>query len=87
MVSPLLGLITQDIAMNNDIGVSYTVSVHIWMMFAEGFVYLAIVEYAVAIAWAHLATDKKNYNKMLEQARHNTHPANLVAKREFPIAI
>ncbi|KAH9389403.1 hypothetical protein TYRP_023349, partial [Tyrophagus putrescentiae] len=60
-VSPLLALITQDMSINNEIGVSYTVSIHIWMMFLQGFVYLAILEFAVAVAIAHLAVDKKNW--------------------------
>lgn len=66
-VSPLLAIITQDVSINNEIGVSYTVSIHIWMMFLQGFIYLGIVEYAVAIAWAHLAIDKKNWKQAKEK--------------------
>lgn len=64
---PLLNLITQDIAINNEIGVYYVVSFHWWMMWLQGFIYLEIVEYAVAIAWAHFIADKKHFAKMLEQ--------------------
>ena len=66
MVTPLLTLITQDISINNDIGVAYTVSIHMWLMFLEAFVYLAIIEYAVAIAWAHLVVDQQHHAKKLE---------------------
>lgn len=56
-------------SINNEIGVSYTVSIHIWMMFLQGFVYLAILEFAVAVAIAHLAVDKKNWKIKNEKVK------------------
>lgn len=64
---PLLNLITQDISINNEIEVNYVTSFHWWMMWIHAFIYLEIVEYAVAIAWAHFITDKKNFEKLVEQ--------------------
>lgn len=71
LVMPLLNLITQDISINNDIGVYYVTSIHWWMMWLQGIVYLGIVEYATAIAWAHFVSDKKHFAKLLEQANNN----------------
>lgn len=70
---PLLNLITQDISINNDIGVYYVTSIHWWLMWLQGIVYLGIVEYAVAIAWAHFIADKKHFAKLLEQVTLKLH--------------
>lgn len=59
LVTPLLNLITQDIGMNNDIGVEYVVNIHWWMIWCQAFVFLALIEYAVAISWAYFINDKK----------------------------
>lgn len=68
LVMPLLNLITQDISINNDIEVNYVTSFHWWMMWLHGFIYLLIVEYCVAIAWAHFISDKKYLAAQLEKA-------------------
>ncbi len=59
LVTPLLNLITQDIGLNNDINVSYVVAIHWWMMCCQFFVFMALVEYATAISWAHFINEKK----------------------------
>lgn len=69
MVMPLLNLISSDISVNNDIDVNYVTSYHWWMMWIHGIIYLEIVEYAVAMSWAHFVVDKKNFRKMLEEVR------------------
>lgn len=65
---PLLQLISHDISINNDIAVNYVTSFHWWMMWLQGFVYLQLVEYAVATSWAHFIADKKHLVQMLEKA-------------------
>lgn len=67
---PLLNLIQQDIAINNEHGVYYVTSFHWWMMWLQGIIYLGIVEYAFAIAWAHFICDKKYYAALKEQAKN-----------------
>lgn len=37
---------------------------------------MEIVEYAVAIAWAHFISDKKYYAKLLEQANRDEQSGN-----------
>ena len=43
------------------------------MMWLQGIVYLGIVEYAVAISWAHFSTDKKHYAR-LRELKNNAPP-------------
>lgn len=62
-----MDLISEDIDDNNDIQVNYVTAFHWWMMWIQGFVYLVMVEYAVAIAWAHFIMDKKNHRKKLQE--------------------
>lgn len=61
MITPLLALITQDISLNNDIGVEYVVAIHWWMIWCQVFVFLALCEYALAISWAHFTNEKKAF--------------------------
>ena len=61
VVTPLLNLITQDISFNNDINVAYVVAVHWWGIWCQVFVFLALIEYAVAISWVHFINDKKAF--------------------------
>ena len=72
---PLLNLITQDISINNDIGVYYVVSFHWWMMFLQALIYLEICEFALAIAWANFINDKKFYAKAYADAQANNDQA------------
>ncbi|KAI1298773.1 Glutamate-gated chloride channel alpha [Halotydeus destructor] len=59
VVTPMLSIITMQVAVYNDIGISYIVGLHIWMAFCELFAFLSILEYAFAIQWAHNVADKK----------------------------
>lgn len=67
IVPPLLGLVNQDQSIGKEINVYYIVSLHIWMMFIEAFVYLCSIEYAIAISWAYMINDKKNHAKKWQQ--------------------
>lgn len=53
--SPLirLALITQQYTVSQDLNVAYVVVLHIWMAFCILFTFCCLVEYAVAIAYAH----------------------------------
>lgn len=66
-VVPLLNLISQDIAINNEIKVGYTTLFHWWMMCLHLIIYFEIVEYALALSWAHFIMDKKNFTTSQQQ--------------------
>ncbi|RWS20419.1 glutamate-gated chloride channel-like protein, partial [Leptotrombidium deliense] len=59
IVTPLLTLVTMGNQVNTDINVSYVVALHIWMMFQDLFVFLCLIEYAVAIAFVWYVEDTK----------------------------
>lgn len=65
IVVPMLPLITNDITQNNQVGVNYVVSLHWWMILLQMFVYLELIEIALAVAWANMIYDKKAYARMV----------------------
>lgn len=60
IVTPLLSLITQQTQINSEINVSYVVALHIWMIFCTFFVFMALIEYALAIVYCHVVDEKKD---------------------------
>ncbi|KPM11548.1 hypothetical protein QR98_0101210 [Sarcoptes scabiei] len=67
MVIPLVDLISEDIAINNRIKVNHTTIMHVWMIAMQAFIYLSIIEYSLAIAWAHFVTDKANHQRTIPE--------------------
>lgn len=67
---PLLNLVVYSGAINADINVNYIVTINWWMIWCQVFVFLSLVEYAMAISWAHFANDKKVGN--LRQFANNS---------------
>lgn len=63
VVTPMLSLVTQQTQINAEIKVSYVVAVHIWMIFSIIFVFLSLVEYALAIVYHHRIDEKKEVCK------------------------
>ncbi|RWS09755.1 Glycine receptor subunit alphaZ1-like protein [Dinothrombium tinctorium] len=59
IVTPLLTLVTQQTQINNEINVHYVVALHIWMMFCTFFVFMCLIEYALAIVYCHHIEEKK----------------------------
>jgi hypothetical protein len=59
LVTPLLTLVTQNININSEINVSYVVALHWWMTVCIFFVFMSLIEFAVAISWAWRANDRK----------------------------
>jgi len=59
LVTPLLTLVTQNININSEINVSYVVALHWWMTICIFFVFMSLIEFAVAISWAWRANDRK----------------------------
>ncbi|CAG2120765.1 unnamed protein product, partial [Medioppia subpectinata] len=59
LVTPLLTLVTQNINVNSEINVSYVVALHWWMSVCIFFVFMSLIEFAVAISWAWMASDRK----------------------------
>ncbi|RWS17344.1 Glycine receptor subunit alphaZ1-like protein, partial [Dinothrombium tinctorium] len=57
IVTPLLSLVTMGIQINSEINVSYVVALHIWMMFCDFFVFMCLIEYAIAISYAWYVED------------------------------
>lgn len=57
------------LTINNEAGVNYVMAIHWWFIMIEAFIFLEIIEYALAIAWAHFVVDKKNFRKKLQQAQ------------------
>lgn len=62
LVIPLLTLVTQSINVNSEINVSYVVAIHWWMALCLFYVFMGLIEFAVAISWAWLANDRKTAN-------------------------
>lgn len=58
VVTPLLSLITKQTQISHEINVSYVVALHIWMIFNIFFVFMCLVEYALAIAHSYFVSDK-----------------------------
>ena len=59
VVSPLLSLIVQQTQISSEINVSYVVALHIWMIFCIFFVFMSLVEYALAIVYCHVIEERK----------------------------
>lgn len=62
VVTPLLTLITQQATITADLNVAYVVALHIWTMASVLFVFMSLVEYAVAIIYANTVEDRKDYS-------------------------
>ena len=58
-MTPLLTLVTQNVNMNSEINVSYVVALHWWMTLCIFFVFMSLIEFAVAISWAFRTNDRK----------------------------
>ncbi|RWS26399.1 glutamate-gated chloride channel-like protein [Leptotrombidium deliense] len=58
-VTPMLTLATQQNQINAEINVHYVVALHIWMIFCTFFVFMSLIEYAVAIIYCHHIDEKK----------------------------
>lgn len=56
VITSLLALITQQLQSSAEISASYVVALNLWMIICITFVFLALIEFAFAIAWAD---DKK----------------------------
>ncbi|XP_054166062.1 glycine receptor subunit alpha-2-like [Oppia nitens] len=59
LVTPLLTLVTQNVNVNSEINVSYVVALHWWMTVCIFFVFMSLIEFAVAISWVWMINDKK----------------------------
>lgn len=58
IVTPLLSLVTKQTQISHEINVSYVVALHIWMIFNIFFVFMCLIEYALAIVHCHIVSDK-----------------------------
>ncbi|XP_054161868.1 glycine receptor subunit alpha-2-like [Oppia nitens] len=74
IVTPLLNLITLDISLNNEMNVSYVMSIHWWMIWCQIFVFLYLFENALAISWAYFINDKKSSKTAIIYVSSVSHP-------------
>lgn len=84
-VTTLLAIINQDIAIQDEIGVTHVVAIHWWMMGLEFFLFATFVEYGFCISWAHYVIDKQEWSKTYcaQQAALAANP-NLVIEDLMP---
>ena len=67
LVLPLLALITQQTQVNNEIVVSYVVALHLWFIVCTFFIFMALIELAVALLYVQRVADWKDREAREEQ--------------------
>lgn len=80
LVLPLLTLVTQQNQVNSEIAVSYIVALHIWFTVCIFFIFVALVELAVALLYAQRVADWK------DQSESETRLVEEATKLEMQIA-
>ena len=60
LVLPLLALVTQQSQVNSDIVVSYIVAMHLWFVVCIFFIFMALIELAIALIYVQKVADWKD---------------------------
>lgn len=60
LVLPLLALVTQQTQVNNEIVVSYVVALHLWFIVCTFFIFMALIELAIALVYVQKVADWKD---------------------------
>lgn len=70
LVLPLLALVTQQAQINSEIVVSYVVALHLWFVVCIFFIFMGMIELAIALIYCQKVADwkdKEAHEKLVEQ--------------------
>ncbi|KAI1278452.1 Glycine receptor subunit alpha-3 [Halotydeus destructor] len=76
VITSLLALITQQLQSSAEISAAYVVAINLWMIICISFVFLALIEFAFAIAWSEEHLKKLE----LQQSQDSEHLVRLKRK-------